>query len=73
MTVLIILLRCFDIDNKYKSNDMFIDNTNIKIKELKDMKSLALSLLYNAYNEYFLNSFNKKLLNEEIEKVLFFE
>ena len=69
-----IILRCFNIDEKYNGKELSIEfnNKKIKIKELKDMKSLALSLLYNCNNECFIKCFKENILNDNIKKIDYF-
>lgn len=74
MTVYTILLRCFNIDKKYTEKDLIVEENNnkIKIKELKNMKSLALSILFNFNNKMFINCFKENRLIDGIEEKVYF-
>lgn len=69
-----IILRCFNLDKKYKNKQikLVIGEKNIKIKEFKDMKSLTLALMFKLNKTLYLQCFKQDCLIDNLVKKTYF-
>jgi chorismate mutase len=73
-----ILYRTFELDENYEgkniklldknNNEIIYNNKTLLVKEVHEMKSLVLTLLYNAYPELFIKCFKQNKINNDKNK-----